>query len=360
MIRLFSPTIDNKEIKAVTQTLKSLKWASGAGKDKVYTFEKDFRKYIGSKECVAVNSGTAALHLALNSLEIKNREVLVPSFTFVSTVHSILYNNGIPIFVDIDPNTLCLSIEDLKKKISRKTRAIIPMHFGGFPCNMKEIWNIAKKSQSYIVEDAAHACGTKFEGKKIGVKSDMVCFSFHPIKNLAMPKGGAISLNLKNSTELKQKLNVLRWCGIDERKKTSYNISALGYNYYMDEISAAIGIIQLKKLEKMNRIRSKIARQYNEGLEYSQKMPLSTDASYHLYWICVKNRDTFVRKMEQNGIETGFHYPSVHKTKFYNSKIDLPITEKISKEIVTLPMHPNLTEKQINHVIKTANSLQNS
>ena len=302
MIRLFSPAIDDKEIKAAVNTLKSLNWASGSGKDKVQQFETNFKNYLGAGECVAVNSGTAALHLALNVLDVKGKEVLVPSLTFVTTVHSILYNGGIPVFVDVEPDTLCLNIDDLKKKISRKTCAVIPMHYGGYPCKMEKIRKIAQKNSCQIVEDAAHACGSTIGGEKVGTKSEFVCFSFHPVKNLAMPKGGAISINLKNNSKIKDKLKVLRWCGIDDRKKSFYNITALGFNYYMDEISAAIGIEQLKKLDKLNKVRKKIASIYHKGLNFDHKMPLSNDCSYHMYWICVKNRNRFMKKMSSMGI----------------------------------------------------------
>ncbi len=355
MIKLFSPVFDKLEIKSAIRTLESGFWASGAGIGNVSKFENKFKKYTNSQECVAVDSGTAALHLALSVLEVKNKEVLVPSLTFASTVNVIKYNGGIPIFVEILSDTLCIDPIDLENKITKKSKIILPVHFGGYPCNMKLLKRIAKKNSLLIVEDAAHACGTKYNGKKIGSFGDLTCFSFHPVKNLAMPKGGAITINTKNKNQLKKRLNSLRWCGISNRNDSFYDISELGFNYYMDEISAAIGIEQLKKIDKFNGYRFKIAKRYDAELNVSEKIPLNKECSYHLYWILVKNRKKFIQHMKANGIETGTHYSPVHKMSLYKSKIILPNTEKISKEIVTLPIHPNLSKKDIDFIIKNVN-----
>ena len=355
MIKLFSPVFDELEIKNVEKTIKSGFWASGQGVGNVLKFEKKFQKYTNSQECVAVDSGTAALHLALSVLEVKNKEVLVPSLTFASTIHAIKYNGGIPVFVDIELDSACIDTNDLENKITKKSKIILPVHFGGYPCNMELLKKIAKKRSLLIVEDAAHACGTKYKGKKIGSLGDLTCFSFHPVKNLAMPKGGAITINTKNKNQIKKRLNSLRWCGISNRKDSFYDISELGFNYYMDEISAAIGIEQLKKVDKLNDYRFKIAKRYDAELNVNEKIPLNRECSYHLYWILVKNRKKFIQHMKANGIETGTHYSPVHKMSLYKSKIILPNTEKISKEIVTLPIHPNLSKKDVDFIIKSVN-----
>ncbi len=358
MIKLFSPAFDRLEIKSATRTLESGFWASGAGIGNVSKFEEKFKKYTNSQECVAVDSGTAALHLALSILEVKNKEVLVPSLTFASTIHAIKYNGGIPIFVDVLSDTLCIDPIDLDNKITKKSKVILPVHFGGYPCNMEVLNKIAKKNSLRIVEDAAHACGTKYKGKMIGSLGDLTCFSFHPVKNLAMPKGGAITINTKNKIQLKKKLNSLRWCGISNRNDSFYDITELGFNYYMDEISAAIGIEQLKKIDKFNEYRFKIAKRYDKELNVFEKIPLNKECSYHLYWILVKNRQKFIQFMKSKGIETGTHYSSVHKMSLYKSKIKLPNTEKVSKEIITLPIHPNLSKKDIDFIIKSVNKFE--
>ena len=240
-IKLFDPIIGNEEEKSVINVLKSHFWASGSGEGHVQEFENEFKNYVNSHDCIAVNSGTAALNLALSLIDIKNKEVILPSLSFISTAHAILVNGGKPIFVDVEPKTLCISPNDIQKSITTKTAAIIPVHFGGMPCNLKNIQDIAKKYNLAIMEDAAHAVGTTYNNKKIGSHGTAVCFSFHPIKNLAMPTGGLISINHKNHKQFRKMLLARRWCGITDRKGSEYNVEELGWNYYMNEFSAVIG-----------------------------------------------------------------------------------------------------------------------
>ncbi len=356
MIKLFEPSISNREIKAVTNVLKSGFWASGSGINNVKKFENQFKKYVGSKDCIAVNSGSAALHLALSIFDLKNKEILVPSLTFLSTVNSIVQNNAKPVFVEIDPSTMCISTEDLKNKISNKTGAILPVHFGGMPANLKEIKQISNQYGIPVIEDAAHASGSIYQSKKIGSHSEAVCFSFHPVKNLAMPTGGAICLNLPNFKNLKKTLNAKRWCGIEDRHEFSYDSKRIGWNYYMNEISAVMGLEQLSKLDKMNSIRKNIAKKFSSKINVEHKMPFSENCSYHLYWILVKNRKEFMKKMKNNGIETGIHYNPVHEMTLYSQKNrKLPITEYVGKQIVTIPLHVNLKEKDIIKIISSVN-----
>lgn len=346
MIKLFDPYISKSEIDVTVKVIQSKFWASGSGINNVKKFEDAFCKYTDSKNCIAVSNGTAALHLALSLFDIKNREVLVPSLTFVSSVNSIVYNGGKPVFVDIDSETLCIDPHDVERKISKKTAAMVLVDFAGMPCNIKVIKKIAKEHDIPIIEDAAHSAGATYDGKKIGSHFDAVCFSFHPVKNLAMPSGGAICLNGIHSDKNKKTLKVLRWCGIDKRKEYGYDITKLGWNYYMNEISAAIGLVQLKKLDKANNIRKKIAKRYFSELRLKNKMNYSNDCSYHFYWIRVKNRDAFMRKMKELNIETGIHYNPIHLMSLYVGNSKLPITEKIGKEIVSIPTHPNLKKKR--------------
>jgi len=355
-IKLFSPFIDSNEEKAIKNVLKSGFWASGAGTGFVDQFEKNFSNYIGSKKCVAVNSGTAALHLALHLHDLKGKEVILPSLSFISTAHSILYNGGIPIFADVNPTTLCIDAESISEKISKNTKLILPVHFAGNPCNMDEITKISKQNNLQVVEDAAHATGATFNRKKIGSHSDFSCFSFHPVKNLAMPSGGIIALNGNQINKSVKILKSLRWCGISNRRGFKYDVTRLGWNFYMNEFSASIGIQQLKKINKMTSKRKEIAKRYFQELEVGDKMQFNNDSSYHLYWILVKNRNEFMKNMSQQGIETGIHYSPIHKMKLYNdASIKLPHTEKISKKILTLPMHPNLTHKDVDLIIKYTN-----
>ena len=357
MIKLFDPYISNTEINAAANVIRNKFWASGGGTGNVKKFEDAFCKYTESKKCVAVSNGTAALHLALSLFDIKGKEVLVPSLTFVSSVSSIVYNGGKPVFVDVDPETLCVDPQDIRKKISKKTAAIITVDFAGMPSNIKEIKKIAKEYNIPIIEDASHSAGATYDGKRIGSHSDAVCFSFHPVKNLAMPTGGAICLNGKNFSKKEKMLQSLRWCGIENRKGFDYDVNRLGWNYYMNEVSAAIGLVQLKKLDKANKIRKNIAKRYVTELKIENKMPYSDDCSYHFYWIRVKNRMKFMKKMSERGIETGIHYKPVHQMSYYKNRTKLPITYSVGKEIVSIPTHPNLTNSDVNKIIRMINSL---
>ena len=355
MIKLFEPHVGIEEIKSVKNVLQSKFWASGTGTGNVLKFENKFGKYINSKNCIAVNSGTAALNLALSVCDIKNKEVILPSLTFVATANAVIMNGGKPIFVDVDPNTLNIDAEKIENFISKKTKVILPVHFGGLPCDLNKISSLAKKYNLKIIEDAAHAAGASYKNKKIGSHSMAVCFSFHPIKNLAMPTGGLISINDKNHGKIWKLLSAGRWCGITDRKETSYDIKKIGNNYYMNELSAAIGLVQLKKLDKLNSIRKKIVKRYCEEIKLDTKMQYDKNCSYHLYWILVKNRNEFRKKLSRNKIETGTHYKPVHTFSFYKSKAKLKITESISKDIVTIPCHPNLKESDIDKIIRLIN-----
>ena len=354
-INLFEPYFDDEEEKAVLETLRSKFWASGAGVGNVSKFENRFKKYVNADECLAVNSGTAALNITLSLLGIRNHEVIIPSLSFVSTANCVLLNGGIPKFVDIDPITLCIKPELIEKSITKKTKAIIPVHFGGFPCDMKKILALSKKYDIKIVEDAAHAAGASFSKKKIGGHGFAVCFSFHPVKNLGMPTGGLIAINHSKAKIFKKKIKARRWCGITNRNDDGYEVEEIGDNYYMNEISAAIGLKQLQKLNKMNSIRKNIAKNYKKELHVDMKMPFTQDCSYHLYWIRVKNRKLFRQKMSEKGIQTGTHYRPIHTFSLYKTRIRLPVTERIGKEIVTIPMHPNLTEEEVDKIIQLTN-----
>jgi len=356
-IKLFEPSTGKDEENAIKRVLKSKLWASGAGIGKVLEFEKKFRKYINSKNCIAVNSGTAALNLALTMYDIKNKEVILPSLTFVSTANAVIMNGGKPIFVDVDPYTLNIDTEKIENSISEKTKVVLPVHFGGLSCDLDKINSLSKKYNLKIIEDAAHATGASYKNKKIGSHSMAVCFSFHPIKNLAMPTGGLISINDKNYKKIGELLSARRWCGITDRKNTLYDVKEIGNNYYMNELSAAIGLVQLKKLDKLNFIRKKIAKRYYQEIKLSTKMQYDKNCSYHLYWILVKNRNEFIKKLSRYKIETGTHYKPVHTFSLYKSKTKLKITENVGKSIVTIPCHPNLKESDIDKIIKSINLL---
>ncbi len=355
IIKLFDPYITKNEEKYLISALKSGQWASGAGSKYVSLFEKKFQEYIDAKACVSVNSGTAALHLALSVANVTGKEVIIPSLSFVSTAHAVMYNGGKVIFADVDPITLCLDPESVKKKISKKTCVILPVHFGGMPSNLRELEILADNANAMLIDDASHAAGAKFDRKRIGSHGIMSCFSFHPVKNLAMPTGGLVAINHKNHDHIRKILLSRRWCGIADRKGVDYDVKELGWNFYMNEFSAAVGLAQLSALDKSNKIRLNVASRYNKEINVERKMPLNKDCSYHFYWILTKNRNQFRKKMLENGIETGIHYKPIHKMSMYSDDVKLPVTEKISQQIVTLPTHPNLTEENINKIIESVN-----
>ena len=354
-IQLSKPLVTSAEESIINKVLKSHFWASGSGVGYVKKFENSLNKFTGSNTCIGVNSGTAALNLALSLFDLKNKEVLIPSLTFVSTAHAVILNGAKPIFVDVNPETLCLDEKQIQNSITKNTKAIIPVHFAGFPCNLTAIRSICKKNNLYLIEDAAHAIGSTFNNKKIGAHGDAVCFSFHPVKNLAMPTGGAITINHKNHKKFRKQLESRRWCGISDRNNVDYDVHELGWNYYMNEFSAAIGLVQLKKLNEMLKTRKRIAKFYDREINLENKIPYSIDCSYHLYWILVENRKQFRKKLANEGIETGTHYKPVHHMSYYKNKKPLPITEKISNEIVTIPIHPNLTDNQLSKIVHFVN-----
>lgn len=354
-IKLFDPYIDDSEKNAVDKVLDSHFWASGAGIGNVQKFEEKFSKYVGSRDSIALNSGTAALNLALSMYDIKNKEVILPSLSFVSTAHAVILNGGIPVFADVDPKTLCIDPLQIKKLVSKKTKMVLPVHFAGLPANLHEIMTICNENNLYLVEDAAHASGSSYKNKKIGCHGDLVCFSFHPVKNLAMPTGGLISINTKNYKKINTILKEKRWCGISNRKGSTYDVKNIGENYYMNEFSAAIGLEQLKKLDHINKIKKETAKKYCKKINLEDKIQYDENCSYHLFWIRVKKRKQFRKKMEEIGIETGVHYRPIHTFSMYKSKNHLSITEKVGNEIVTIPIHPNLSESEIEKIINSVN-----
>ncbi len=315
-IPVFKPDITSKEINEVTKVLRS-GWL-GAG-PKVEEFEKAFAEFIGTRYAAATNSCTASLHLALVGLGVNSGEVLVPSLGFISTSMVPLYVGARPVFVDVNEDTLTMSPSDIERKITNKTKAIILMHYAGQPCELDEILAIARKKHIHIIEDASHACGSAYKGKKTGSFGDVGCFSFHAVKNLTTGDGGMLTFS---SARLNQHIKRLRWLGIDEdtfsRYKNNhynwqYTIKEIGFKYQMNDIAASIGLIQLKRLEPLNAARRKIAAKYDFALagqgwiKIPAKNPFAL-SSCHMYVIRTKMRDSLGAYLARYGISTGVHY----------------------------------------------------
>ena len=324
----------------------------------VKNFERKFADYCGSKYAIGVNSGTNALFLSLLACGIKKGdEVITVPNSFISTVLAISYTEARPVFVDIDPNTYNIDVLKIEKKITNKTKVIIPVHLYGQPADMDPIIKIAKKYNLKIIEDACQAHGAEYKNKKVGTIGDIGCFSFYPTKNLGCyGDGGIITTNNK---KIAKKILLLRNYG--QRKKYHHDI--IGHNARLSELQAAILRIKLKYLDMWNAKRREHAKQYNKLLSdiHSIKMPTEINSSksvYHLYVIRTKKRNKLQQFLFKKGIITEIHYPiPIHLQKAYcdlgYAKDDFPRTEICAKEIISLPMYPELTNKEINYVCNT-------
>ncbi len=369
MIPLFRPWVGKEEVEAVAEVINS-GWL-GMG-PKTQEFEEKFAKYVGSDYAVALNSGTAALDLAVKGLGIKSGEILVPSLTFPAPSNAALYNNAKPVFVDVDEDTNCMSIEDAKRKLTKDTKAMIPVHYGGHPCELDELVEFARSKKIALIEDAAHASGAEYKGRKIGSIGDITCFSFHPVKNIATGDGGMITTN---DEKVYGKVKKLRWFSINkstferaEGKSYSwyYEIDDLGYKYHMNDITAAIGLVQLKKVDKGNELRRKIVKRYMKefsGLEWV-KLPVEKSyvkSSWHMFAPKVKNRDGLIGHLSKADIAAGVHYLPTHMHPFFANLIksgeirpaNTSVTDRIWKELITLPVFPSLADEDLNKIINT-------
>jgi dTDP-4-amino-4,6-dideoxygalactose transaminase len=362
-ITLSDLNFDQREQKAVERVIKS-RWLTMG--ETVEKLEKDFSAFIGAKHAVAVSSGTAALHLAMRALEIgPQAEVIVPSLSFVASSNAILYVGAKPVFVDITGwDDFNLSCDDLEKRITSKTRALIVVHYGGYVADMDRITRIARKHRLYVVEDTAHAIGAKLKSKMAGTLGDIGCFSFFSNKNLATGEGGMI---VTHRDEIAGKLKLLRSHGMTSMTLSrhkghaySYDVMELGYNYRMTEISAALGILQLKKLLPANRKRKILTDLYMRKLKDVKGLSLPFEnyprqSSYHLFPILLSqrvNREKFMELLKKEGIQSSIHYPPIHTFSYYRripgiKKAKLPITEYVGAHEVTLPLHPLLKKEDV-------------
>ena len=359
--------LGEEEINAVVEVLKS-KWLSmGPVTQK---FEQEFAKYLGVKYAFAVSSGTAALHIACRVLGIREGdEVIVPSLTFVATANAVLYCGAKPVFADITSlDNFNISPDDIQEKITNKTKAIIVVHYGGYPCDMRAIMEIAEDYKLKVIEDSAHAIGAEYEGQKCGTFGDIGCFSFFANKNLVTGEGGMI---VTNDDKLAEKIKIIRSHGMtaltwDRFKGHSYtyDVVDLGYNYRLTEIASALGLIQLKKLDKNNEKRKKIVEEYVKKLKKFSEIHIpfknfKGKSSYHIFPILLTeniDRFEFMKRLREKGIQTSIHYPPIHLFTYYRRVFGfkegmLPKTEFVSKHEVTLPLHPLMTKDDVEYII---------
>ncbi len=371
LIPVFRPSITEEEIEAVTEVLRS-GWLGLGPKTK--EFEDAFKEYLGVPEMVALNSGTAALHLALRVLGIgPGDEVIVPTITFVSTAHVVKYCGAEVVFADVDEETLCINPDDVARKISSRTKAVIPVHYGGHPCEMSQLSDMAGAEGFHLIEDAAHACGATYRDVKIGTLSLLTCFSFHAVKNLTCGEGGGVATT---NPLFGKKLRELRWLGISKDTFTrsdpervyawQYWVNELGYKYHLHDISAAIGLVQLKRLEENNRKRRRIVERYNEAFRshgWIERPPERPDvrSSWHIYHIKVPARDRLIAHLKRRAIAPGVHYYPIHAHPYYAANDShCPVAEEIWKRIISLPLFPDITDEEVERVIDAVVSFGDS
>jgi dTDP-4-amino-4,6-dideoxygalactose transaminase len=334
-------------------------------------FERAFSECLGGGHAISVSNGTAALHLALASLGIRDEdEVILPSFTFVATANAVLYVGAKPVFADIaGPDDLNISPREIEKRITKKTKAILVMHYGGYSCDMQSILRIAKRRGLHIVEDAAHAPGAEYQGKKCGVLGDIGCFSFFSNKNLVTGEGGMV---VTRSKEWAAKVRKMRSHGMEALSwdkyrghLSSYDIRELGYNYRTTEIQSALGLVQLKKLDRNNKRRKKLVDIYRNELQGTKEISIPFSRfrgipSYHLFPVLVApfvDRNRVMEKLKDFGIQSSIHYPPVHLFSLYRNQFgyrrgDLPKTEEVSGREITLPLHPRLNTRDVKWIAK--------
>ncbi len=358
--------LGEEEIDAVTSVLRS-KWLSMG--PVTQQFEAAFAQYIGVKYAFAVNSGTAALHIACQVLGLgPGDEVILPSLTFVATANTVLYVGAIPVFADITSLAdFNISPDDILKKITSRTKAITVVHFAGYPCQMDRIMEIARAHNLKVIEDAAHAPGAVHKGKKIGAIGDVGCFSFFSNKNMTTGEGGMI---VTNDEALAGRIKLIRSHGMTaltwhrhRGHAYSYDVVETGYNYRISEITSALGLVQLKKLEQNNDKRRRLTELYREHLKDTPWFSLpflqsEGKPSYHVFPVLLAeniNREKFIDKLKSKGIQSSIYYPPVHLFSKYRQMFGfkegmLSKTEYVGKHEITLPLQPLLKEEDVSYI----------
>jgi dTDP-4-amino-4,6-dideoxygalactose transaminase len=354
MIPIAKPLLGKEEINAVKEVIESGIIASGP---KTVEFEKRFADFVGTKYAIATTSGTTALHLALLSMDIeKGDEVIVPSYTFIASANTVLFCDAKPVFCDINLGTFNIDYEKIEGLITKKTKAIMPVHLYGQPADMGLIQEIAEKHGIKIIGDAAQAHGSEYNGNMVGSFGDVECFSFYPTKNMTTGEGGILTTN---SSEIAEKAYSIRNHG-RQKTKWGYEHGILGYNYRMTDIAAAIGLVQLKHLPDFNKKRIENARFLNENLKNVEIPYVIQNAKhvYHQYTIKCKKRNILIKNLKKNEIGFGVYYPKPlhyyeHLMEF--GHINLKNSEDCSDTVLSLPVHPALEKQDLEDIVKVVN-----
>ena len=357
----------DEEIEAVAQAIKSGWLTMGP---KCVEFEEKFSDYIGSEFSVGLNSATAALHLALKAIGLqRGDEVILPTNTFVATAEVVTYFDAVPVLCDIEEDTHNIDVSKVEALITPKTKAIIPVHFAGQPCDMDELYALAKTYNLKIIEDAAHAIPSSYKGVKIGAleQTDITCFSFYATKTLSTGEGGMATTN-RESYAKSIKVNRLHGINRDawDRYTTKgawfYDIVDNGNKYNTTDINASLGIVQLKKQDELREKRQKIAQRYSEVFRDSSKIVIpfikeDRETSWHLYVVKVKKRDEVIERLKALGIGCSVHFIPVHKHSYYREKYgykdeNYPVANRVFEESLSLPIYPDMSSEEIEYVIK--------
>ena len=362
MIQVSRPLLGPDELAAVGQVFDSGWLGLGAT---TYAFERALSERLGAREVVAVNTGTAALHLALAALDLQpGDEVILPSITFTACVQSVLAAGGVPVFCESRDADLLMDVDDVERRITRRTRAIMPVHYCGQACDMDRLLALARPRGMTVVEDAAHAFGSTHRGRPVGAFGDLTCFSFDPIKNITTGEGGAI---VTGNAEIAEALRRMRLLGIDKdtwhryqnRRNWQYGVTGPGFRYHMPNFCAAIGLAQLPKLDGFVARRRTICRAYDERFVPLRLVrPLAVDyaeTAPHIYIVRVAapHRDAFMEFLTARDVGTGIHYIANHVHPYFAplARGPLPRADRLWQEIVTLPMHAGLTDAEVAHVV---------
>lgn len=376
-VRLFKPSVGEEELANIREVFER-GWL-GLG-PLVERFEKEWNSYIGASASVGVNSATAALHLAVTAANVPaGSKVLVPAITFVATATAALYNRLTPVFVDVDEDTLSMSLADLERKTTSDCRIVMPVHMGGHPVPMEKVNEFSKNHNLFVIEDCAHCAGGVYNGRKLGTWGDIGCFSFEEKKCMTTGDGGMLS---SNQPDLIEPLRSYRWVGIDkdtwkrsarytggngmDSRHWYYEVSVLGYKYNMNDLMAAIGLAQLRKLDRMNQRRREIIQRYLEGISACERIrPLLpyrlTDNAYWIFGVRCEQRDKLILHLKKREIATSVHYmPLPMHPLFRDSNARVPVAERVWNNMITLPLFPDLRDSEVDYVVEALQAFDRS